>query len=148
MKDVLLLLGGAALTYIGTLIGEKRAKTTEHQRWLRDKRFEVFIEFLTLVNDITLIPRQDLAGQDNPELRSQTYEQLQALAQRGRILTTAISIVGDNGPLEGAAVGVIETAQEALEGGLSRAELDERLAALDDAEHELRMQLRQFSSTP
>lgn len=46
--DLLLVLLGAALAFAGGLIGERRTNRIERERWLRDRRFEGWLDAMAL----------------------------------------------------------------------------------------------------
>lgn len=64
--DALLLILGAALAFAGAMYGQRRESADEHARWLRDRRHDVWVRLLDLMNELLLGDqrRKNITAQD------------------------------------------------------------------------------------
>jgi hypothetical protein len=58
---------GALLSGFFVLVGARVAATSEHERWLRDQRYEAWSEAFAFTNRAVTLPRPDFAAEDRGE---------------------------------------------------------------------------------
>lgn len=149
MEAAVLVVLGAALSYGGSLLGQRREARTERNRWLRDKEFETLTQVLGLAARAGTVPRFDLQdehgniGPHPTERVKASRDELEAIIREGHALLPAVVILVERGPTQKATDEVLEaTLQVVGQAGITAAEherLQERKVA---AELELTFMLR------